>query len=120
MGDRGNIKFTSGENHAPIYLYAHWHGYKLPIMLRDALDAGRGRWGDDSYITRICVSRMVGAAGDHDSETGWGLSTYETDNEYPITECDVEGSTVTINTHTWTFEQFCQLTDMEIRSAYRE
>lgn len=119
MGDRGNIKFTFGEEHASIYLYAHWHGYRLPMMLRDALDLGRGRWGDEPYLTRICVSRIVGAAEDHQSDTGWGLSPYETDNEYPITECNVVDSTVTINGKTWSFAEFCAMSDEQIRAAYR-
>lgn len=85
MGDRGNVYLRQylGKEEAPgIFLYTHWGGFELPETVRKALVAGRGRWGDDSYLARIVFSQMIG--DDWESETGYGLSTYLTDNEWPI------------------------------------
>lgn len=126
MGDRANIKFTfgqdreTGQEHDPIYLYTHWHGSELPLMLKEALAAGKGRWGDESYLARICISRIVDMAGDHLSDTGWGLSPYVVDNEYPITECNLIDNTVTVNGTTWPFAEYVTLTDEAIQQVYQD
>jgi hypothetical protein len=43
-----------------------------------------------------------------------------TDNEYPITVCDLAASTVTVGITTWPFAEFVSLSDQEILRAYRE
>lgn len=98
MGDRGNIyitdsategysadEFRAGER--GIYLYAHWHGSELPELLQNALVKGRGRWGDDAYLTRIIIDQVTYAG--RDQETGFGVSLKRTDNQYPITIVDL-------------------------------
>lgn len=129
MGDRGNIFVIdqySEQDTAPdgpfagTYLYTHWSGYELPSILAAALDskAGRGRWNDGPYLTRIIFCRLI--AGDVDGETGFGISCSICDNSYPILVVDPanqkvrmmkEGSersrTVTNGLiASWTFEEF--------------
>lgn len=79
MGDRANIKFVEVEG-GEIFFYTHWSGTELPEILAAALDRGRDRWNDESYLARIIFSEMV--KDDLGSNTGAGISTYRTDYEY--------------------------------------
>jgi hypothetical protein len=99
MGDRGNIvlhygthKTRDGEReYDPVYLYTHWHGSELPAILARALDRGRERWDDPSYLARIIFSEMVGS-DEQDAwpgiaapgTTGFGISPWAPDNEHPL------------------------------------
>lgn len=98
MGDRGNVYitdtategYTASEYQAGargIYVYSHWDGSNLPETLREALIAGRGRWSDDSYLTRILIDQITKSG--RDREIGYGVSLKITDNEYPITIVDL-------------------------------
>ena len=117
MGDRANVYVIDSEDAGNgIYLYTHWSGYKWPEALRQALDFGRGRWGDESYLTRIVISPMFSDLVN--SETGGGVRTRMCDNSYPILVLDHSTRTVAFapegseaNRKAWydskTFEQFC-------------
>jgi hypothetical protein len=72
MGDRGNIHIIT-ESGGDIWLYAHWDRYQLPSITAAALERGRGRWGDGSYLARIIFSTLV--VNDVLGETGFGLDT---------------------------------------------
>lgn len=96
MGDRGNIvlEFQTRKNtgkrglvtedpvKSRIFLYTHWGGSELPTIVRSALQRGRPRWGDDSYLARIIFNEVT--KGQEMSETGFGLSPYITDNEHDL------------------------------------
>lgn len=89
MGDRANIviRETWPEDLSPreaVFLYSHWGGYELPAVLQAAL-AKRWRWDDPSYLARIIFDVML--SGDHEAETGYGISTRLTDNEHPLLVC---------------------------------
>ena len=87
MGARANIRVKqSVGDDAYVYLYSHWKGAELAIDLQRAL-AKRWRWDDDQYLTRIIFDEMIGPDG-HGQETGFGISTYEGDNSYPIITVD--------------------------------
>lgn len=89
MGDRANICMV--QNHSgkgTIYLYTHWKGSELPKILQQALQKGKERWNDESYLARIIFCAMVG--DDMESLTGFGISTYFTDNEHPILVVDAQ------------------------------
>jgi hypothetical protein len=82
MGDRANFGFRQS-NGETIVLYGHWAGHNMLANLADAVDKARGRWADESYATRICISQLVG--DDWNSETGWGLQVNSiSDNEHKI------------------------------------
>lgn len=94
MGDRGNIVVQDDYGPAPVYLYSHWGGTELPDILAAALERGQGRWSDAPYLTRIIFNQMT--AGDEMSETGFGISTKLTDNEYPLLVVDTRKGVVRV------------------------
>lgn len=86
MGDRANIVvLQNGGAEGAIYLYTHWSGHRLPEELAAGLKKGEDRWGDEAYLGRILFQTLL--EGD-DSNTGFGLSTYLTDNSYPLLVVD--------------------------------
>lgn len=85
MGDRANIVIC--EDGTRIYLYTHWSGYEAPETLRKAL-ARKQRWDDPAYLARIIFCEMV--KGSEADETGFGISTRQQDNEYPLLIVDMD------------------------------
>ena len=72
MGDRAVVGFRTHADAPTLYLYSHWGGATVLTDLAEALYAARDRWGDPTYATRICVSRIIGDQWIR--ETGYGLS----------------------------------------------
>lgn len=96
MGDRSNIaiKYSTGDT---VYLYGHWMGEDNEKIVEDAL-VHSGRVEDESYFARVLFSRMIGDnAIDWHGETGYGISPYMVDNEYPIVWVDYSQK----NQHGW-------------------
>lgn len=60
-----------------MFFYSHWGGSRLPETVAEALDRGRGRWSDPSYLARIIFAEMI--KGDVLGETGYGISSQPTD-----------------------------------------
>lgn len=91
MGSRANIyvvQHLHGENpEGGIFLYTHWGGSNLPTVLQAALKRGQDRWKDEPYLTRIIMCEMIDREEWSDT-TGYGISTYLGDNEYPILVVD--------------------------------
>ena len=79
-----------------IYIYSHWDGgptYKESGMagaLKDALSLHE-RWDDGPYLARIIFQAVI---GDDGGPTGYGLSPYETDPEFPTITVNLEKRTV--------------------------
>jgi hypothetical protein len=71
MGDRAVAGFRAKSATPTIFLYQHWSGEEQNRWFAEALEAARPRWSDDSYATRIMVSRLVN--DQWTSETGFGL-----------------------------------------------
>lgn len=95
MGDRANFGFRQ-YNGETIVLYGHWAGHDMLAKLAVAVEAARPRWSDESYATRIAISRLVG--NEWYAETGWGLSVNTIlDNEHKIPIID--WSTGTFSLH---------------------
>jgi hypothetical protein len=106
MGDRGNICVQMGEDNDTVYLYTHSAGSNIERILAEALDsrAGRNRWNDESYLTRIIFDHLTGLTG---GEMGYGISTYIVDNEHPIPTVDCKNGCVYLeNGKTESFEDF--------------
>lgn len=91
MGDRGNIVIRNTNNNKHIFLYTHWTGYKMPERLQAALEKGQGRHDDEPYLARVIFQTLLD--GD-DSATGFGLTTFLTDNEYPLLVVDIDENRV--------------------------
>ena len=120
MGDRGNICVVDRED--KIYLYSHWSGKYLPKTLQDALKRGRDRWTDAPYLTRIIFCEMI--KDEVMETTGYGISAYLTDWNYPTIFVDVDKQTVTYGgdassplTRAFTFIEFCARGDF-IENGY--
>ena len=91
MGDRSNIVIKQHDG-SRVWLYGHWMGADSINVVRDTL-AQRERWSDAPYLARMLFNRMT--QGDTGS-TGYGISTYMCDNEYPVIVLDPETQTVVL------------------------
>lgn len=92
MGDRSNIVIKQHDG-SRVWLYGHWMGEDSINVVRDTL-AQRERWSDAPYLARMLFARMV--QGDPAGVTGYGISTYMCDNEYPVIVLDPETQTVVL------------------------
>ena len=90
MGDRANVVLREDDGRK-VYLYTHWGGYKLPSVLKRALDRGE-RHSDSPYLARIIFSEMV--RGQEDQATGFGISAWMCDNGHPLLVVDSNAGTV--------------------------
>ncbi len=83
MGDRRNIIVEFNDVNS-VALYTHWSGSSMKETLARALDRGRGRWDDPTYLTRIIFSQMIADDNESDvieplmSETGFGIEPFTT------------------------------------------
>jgi len=127
MGDRANVCVQNPDTkEAPVYLYSHWGGENLPFVVQQALnsEAGRGRWQDPTYLTRIIFCKMIG--DDVDGETGYGISSTMCDNEHPIIVVSCDKQKIGLATEDnptnpyveWTFEAYCKLSQSKLKSAW--
>jgi len=95
MGDRANVYVVQHGNESSgkgVYLYTHYDGEDLPKILQKALKRGKDRWDDEPYLTRIIFNEMT---CDNEMDlTGFGISTYLTDNEHDILVVDVDKQSV--------------------------
>lgn len=105
MGDRGNIVVQ--EDAREIYFYSHWSGSDLPIVLQSALERGKGRWDDPSYLNRIIFCEMI--KDDVLGETGFGICLQEQDNEHPLIYVDHDENRVQIGDNKWGFAEYVKL-----------
>jgi hypothetical protein len=74
MGDRANIGIRTSNNNT-IFIYLHWGGSERHEILAKAISHAMVRDGDESYFTRILVSRIVDT--EWDKETGVGMAINE-------------------------------------------
>lgn len=98
MGDRGTIVVLQhGRSEGPdgaLFFYTHWSGTEIPQTLAAALDRGRDRWGDESYLARIIFNQLT--AGVEMETTGYGITTYFCETEHPIPVVDAYAQTVSV------------------------
>lgn len=94
MGDRANFGFRDSKEDI-VFLYGHWAGHRMLENLANAVEAARPRWNDETYATRIAISRLVG--DEWTSETGWGISVNQlADNEHKVPVIDWHNKTFTL------------------------
>ena len=106
MGDRSNI-VVQESNGNRIYLYGHWMGTDSIRIVGDVLSR-RDRWNDESYLTRMLFEKMI--ENDRGSSTGFGISTYMCDNEYPIIVLEPATQTAVIEEYAWGEKTFTPIT----------
>lgn len=88
------VVLFSSDSKGKVCLYQHWDGDTLGKTLSEALDRGRSRWNDESYLTRIIFSTMLMDSGTLADLTGFGIAPYTT-NQYYTWTVDTEKQTVT-------------------------
>ena len=71
MGDRANVGIRGTDGNT-LYLYLHWGGTDRHETVANAIAHAMSRDEDESYFTRIFISRVIDR--DWDKETGVGLS----------------------------------------------
>jgi hypothetical protein len=74
MGDRANVGIKTSNNNN-IFLYLHWGGMDRHEILAKAISHAMVRDNDESYFTRILVSRIIDT--DWNKETGVGMAINE-------------------------------------------
>jgi len=131
MGDRGNIFFVDrleAEGLEGIYMYTHWSGSMLPLIVRDALERGRERWGDPQYLARIVFCELIKDA--ILEETGYGLGTRLVDNEHIVIRIDDLSSRVSFHEPgkerlpddpglvSWSYEEYLATRTAEAERAF--
>lgn len=89
MGARSNIAIIQGDG-TRVWLYGHWMGDQSLTHAVAGLRSGRS--DDDAYLARVIFSSMV--KDDIDGETGFGITTSITDNEYPVIVIDPGNASV--------------------------
>lgn len=117
MGDRRQIKLVyNGNDEQPageLYIYTHWHGSELELIVANALDRGRDRWTDETYLARIIISEVIKASG-IDETTGVGIAPYFMDTSYGEFTIDFRFNHVELaddrdEISVYSYEQFVQL-----------
>ena len=103
MGARTNFEMKDAKG--SVWLYSHWGGDTKFVDLANALRQAQPRWHDETYAMRIVVSQLIG--NEWDSETGFGLSSYEAgeENYTPIT-VDFHNRNVVVNGEVQSFEDY--------------
>jgi hypothetical protein len=71
MGDRANFGIKTSDNDT-VFIYLHWGGTDRHEIMANAISYAMMRDNDESYFTRILVSRII--AEDWKEETGAGMS----------------------------------------------
>jgi hypothetical protein len=106
MGDRCAVHVKEDDKDTGVYLYTHWRGGDLPEIVRKALGR-RLRWDDAAYLARIIFDEMT--KGQQGEETGFGISSYIPDNNYPTTiVVNCEKKTVSIDGLNWSFQEYTE------------
>lgn len=118
MGERANIVMKTGDSR--IYFYTHWDGYELPSIAQEGLRAGKPRWQDAPYLSRIIFCHLV--KGDEMEETGYGISMGICDNSFPLLVIDTDKQQVRFEAEgsiypskqdavgkSFSFSEFCEI-----------
>jgi hypothetical protein len=101
MGDRANVKIVEGKS--KVFLYTHWRGTNLPLILQEALQRGE-RWDDGPYLARIIFCKMV--EGAEKDTTGYGISSTVGDGDHRIATVNIDKQTVSLNNSKRAIKEF--------------
>lgn len=102
MGDRANVGIRGTDGNT-LYLYLHWGGVDRHEIVAKALAHAMYRDEDESYFTRIFISRVIDT--DWDKETGVGLSVNKLSamgDGYDVPVYDYTNKTISIHQEDWT------------------
>ena len=105
MGDRGNIIIETSDKKPKLFFYTHYYGSALHILVANALENGKSRWGDDPYLNRILFCSLV--KDDVEGTTGAGIDTEMGDGGCEVYICHDE-ERVRFRGNTYTFAEFVE------------
>jgi len=114
MGDRANVLVKDSYDPG-VYLYTHWGGSDLPLVLQSALSK-QWRWDDASYLARIIFCEMI--QGEERGETGYGISSVMGDGDNRVLVVDCSKQMVSYNNTQWSFVQYVNLIPEQIESVW--
>ena len=101
MGDRVNLGIKTSNGNT-IFLYLHYGGSDVHEILAEAISHAMLRENDESYFTRILVSRVIGT--DWNRETSVGLSINELStvgDGYEVPVYDYTNKTISLYQEDW-------------------
>ena len=101
MGERATVGIRNTDNNT-IFLYLHWGGLDGHEIVANALAHAMGRDSDESYFTRIFVSRVIDR--DWDKETGVGMSINKlsaTGDGYDVPVYNFANKTISVHKEKW-------------------
>jgi len=114
MGDRANVLVldrSDGEVHK-VYLYTHWGGVELPLVVRDALERAIDVWDDAQYLARAIFCEMV--EGEEMGCSGFGITSREWDGGKTVT-VDPDKSEITLKSgKVYSFNEFAKMNKEQI------
>jgi hypothetical protein len=114
MGDRANVGIRGSDGNT-VYLYLHWGGSDRHETVAKALAHAMVRDGDESYFTRIFISRVIDT--DWDKETGVGFSVNKLPaggDGYDVPIYDYKKQTIGLYEESWDKAGgFVKFTDIE-------
>lgn len=116
MSSRANVLVKESNDDTGVYLYTHWTGSRLPLAVQRALKK-RLRWGDAQYLARIIFDVMT--EGQHDEETGFGISSTVWDGADRVLVVNCQRQTVSRLSQLWSFKQYVALSVEEITAVWR-
>lgn len=93
MGDRGQVHIHDEFN--SVYLYTHSGAEHLIRDVRDGMAAGRDRWNDLPYLTRILFDYMRDIS-DFRGTLGFGISCMSAYNAWREVDIDMDRQVITI------------------------
>ena len=102
MGDRTNVGIKTSNGNT-IFIYLHWGGMDRHEIVAKAISEAMLRENDESYFTRIFVSRVIDT--DWDKETGVGMAINELPSGgdgYDVPVYDYTNKTISIHQEDWT------------------
>jgi hypothetical protein len=101
MGDRANVGIRGSDGNI-IFLYLHWGGTDINEITAKAIAHAMARDGDESYFTRIFISRVIDT--DWNKETGVGMAVNKLPaggDGYTVPIYDYETQTIGMYKEVW-------------------
>jgi hypothetical protein len=101
MGNRANLGIRTSDRNT-IFLYLHWGGTDIHEIMAKAISHAMVRDGDESYFTRIFVSRVIDT--DWNEDTGVGMlvnSLPAMGDGYQVPIYDFIDKTISLHEEDW-------------------
>lgn len=142
MGNRANVVFRTWPTSpaaGAVYLYTHWGGDRLPLVVQAALAEGK-RWNAPPFLAQIVLAKMLDEFARPSEKNGVylmlsrsraveesvGIAPYLVDNEHPLIEIDCRDQVVRFETEggdilrEFTFEEFATEPEDALLEAWQD